>query len=345
MSKKIIEYIWLDGNSTMSQLRSKVKVTSLKGKVSWHDIELSDIPEWNFDGSSTQQGTTENSDRILKPVYICKSPFLNSDIICLCEVYKDSKTPDETNTRSKIAKLYLSKEDQKPMVAFEQEYIIRNRVTGAISGWPEAGMARPQGDYYCGIGSNNVASRNLVEKHMRYCMLSDLEYCGLNAEVMLGQWEFQMGGVGTDALTSCDQLIVSRYILEKLSEEFNLYIDYSPKPVKGDWNGSGMHCNFSTIKMRNSNGITHIEEFCKNLSRDESVQMAKSNYGHNLKSRLTGKHETSSIDDFSWGVSDRSKSIRIPINVAIDKCGYIEDRRPNSNADPYLILEVMLSNI
>lgn len=341
--KKVVEYIWLDGGNKMQSVRSKSRVLEFDEGYS-ELIRPDEVPLWNFDGSSCNQAETENSDRLLKPVFTCKSPFLDTDLLCLCEVMIEQNEPCHTNTRSKIMKDYLNKDNLKPQIAFEQEYVIREN-TGHISGWPKLGNAAPQGPYYCGVGGGKVARRELAQKHMRYCMIANLAYCGMNAEVMLGQWEYQIGGTTIDALTSCDQLIVSRFILEKLSEEFNLKIDYSPKPVQGDWNGSGMHSNFSTKDMREYPGIEAIEKFCNNLSKKENIVLAINNYGKDLKRRLTGKHETSKIDEFSWGYSDRSKSVRIPINVKADECGYIEDRRPNSNADPYLVLQVMMAGL
>lgn len=58
--------------------------------------------------------------------------------------------------------------------------------------------------------------------------------------------------------------------------------------------------------------------------------------------RLTGRHETSSIDEFSAGVANRGASIRIPRSVGQDKKGYFEDRRPSANCDPYAVTEALV---
>jgi glutamine synthetase len=68
-------------------------------------------------------------------------------------------------------------------------------------------------------------------------------------------------------------------------------------------------------------------------------------YGSENHLRLTGNFETQSIDKFSWGVSDRGASIRVPQDTAKDWKGYVEDRRPGSNADPYKIIKEMVKSL
>ena len=122
-----------------------------------------------------------------------------------------------------------------------------------------------------------------------------------------------------------------------------MHIDWHPKPLGAtDWNGSGMHANFSDSKMRNEGGeelMTKIcEAFGKNIKKHIDV------YGAYNDQRLTGLHETQTIHEFSYGVSDRGASIRIPVTTKDDGyVGRLEDRRPASNGDPYKIAAAIIT--
>jgi glutamine synthetase len=133
-----------------------------------------------------------------------------------------------------------------------------------------------------------------------------------------------------------DEIWIARYLLDRLTEKYNYYIDYHPKPIKGDWNGSGMHANFSNTLLRTCGSKETYETVCESFRSvvKEHIDV----YGQDNDQRLTGLHETASINDFSYGVSDRGASIRIPI-ITVEKGwkGWLEDRRPASNGDPYKI--------
>jgi glutamine synthetase len=326
-----LEYVWLDGYSPEPNLRSKVKVCQLN---SW---SLDSLPEWSFDGSSTQQAEGHFSDCLLKPVRIYENPLNKGTIrslLVLCEVMNPDGTPHETNTRSKIGK-----EQEDLWFGFEQEYTIMQ--AGKPLGFPYNGYPEPQGKYYCGVGNGKVNGREFVDKHMENCIKANIDITGTNAEVLLGQWEYQVFSKGK--LKAGDDLWISRYILQQMSEEHGYDIEFHPKPVVGDWNGSGLHCNFSNDKMRNEGG----EEYFKNIFRafDVRHKLHIENYGSDNHLRLTGKHETQSIDKFSWGVSDRGSSIRVPLATSKEWKGYVEDRRPASNGDPYKIVNVISSTL
>lgn len=334
------EYVWLDGNETQT-LRSKTRVLSLKSEDENWNLSIKDIPIWTFDGSSTNQAETASSDLVLRPVFACIDSNRENGVIVLCDVLNPDMTPHESNHRARLIDEVLRYKDSEPFVGFEQEYFLYDGQN--IMGWEDESNLRPQGPYYCGVGADNVAGRNLVELHLSSCINSGLSIVGLNAEVALGQWEYQIGGPGVNVVAACDHLWVSRFILQRICELQGVSVSLDPKPVEGDWNGSGMHTNFSTKLMREEGGISVINRACDMLGSDENVRLAIQSYGEGLERRLTGTHETSSIDSYSYGVADRSASVRIPLNVSREGRGYLEDRRPNSNADPYRVTSVLVS--
>ena len=334
METKIkLEYIWLDGYQPEPNLRSKVKVIEIDAHNPTEPFSLEHCPEWSFDGSSTKQADGHFSDCILKPVRTYYNPISKGYLFSyfvLCEVMNPDGTPHSTNTRSLVGD-----EEEDLWFGFEQEYTIMKE--GRPLGFPENGYPEPQGKYYCGVGNGQVHGREFVEKHMEACISAGIDITGTNAEVLLGQWEFQVFSKGK--LKAGDDLWVSRYILQQMSEDYGFKIELHPKPVMGDWNGSGLHCNFSNEKMRTEGG----EDYFKNIFRafDSRHQLHINNYGSSNELRLTGKHETQSIDKFSWGVSDRGASIRVPLQTSKNWKGYIEDRRPASNGDPYKIVGII----
>jgi glutamine synthetase len=325
-----LEYVWVDGYNPEPNLRSKVKIVdedTITGSIE-------DIPMWNFDGSSTNQAETDNSDCLLKPVrwYV---PEEISTIYVLCEVLNPDGTPHKTNERSKIGNQFSDL-----WFGFEQEYFIMKEPNGSILGHDRRSL-EGQGKYYCGVGSN-VVGRDFVEEHTNMCLEYGIDITGTNAEVALGQWEYQVLSKGK--LKGGDDLWMSRYFLEKISEKYGYEITIHPKPLRsGEWNGSGLHTNFSTDMMRNeSNEKYFMSLFGAFETRHEDHINA---YGSDNQLRLTGKFETQSIDKFSWGVSDRGASIRVPQDTAKEWKGYVEDRRPGSNADPYKIIQEIVKSL
>jgi len=358
-----LEYIWLDG-SEPQQLRSKTKIVE-KCPI----LQLSkDYPMWSFDGSSTLQaesGRGKNTDCLLKPVFITKDPFRGDPHrLVFCEVLNSDKTPHITNHRHKLEEkmnqLGLTEtidKNEQTWFGWEQEYTLTHKTGNPFvegEGLPlgftkdilraEIGTSlnpRPQGDYYCGVGADTVVGRNIVEEHMDMCIEIGLDISGINAEVLLGQWEYQIGPV--TSLNGSDQLWVSRYLLQRVAEKYDTNVSLHPKPLKGDWNGTGCHVNFSTKEMREEGGLEIIKETMSKLERFQKEHIEI--YGLFNEERLTGQHETSSINDFSYGFSTRDTSIRIPAQAIIEKKGYFEDRRPASNCDPYLVSERMLETV
>ena len=323
MSKSKLEYIWLDGYKPTQNMRGKTKVIeNFSGK-------LEDCPIWSFDGSSTLQAEGGSSDCLLKPVAIYPDPDRINGFLVMTEVLNADGSPHESNGRSSI-----DDDDNDFWFGFEQEYFIMDCDTQLPLGFPIGGYPGPQGMYYCSVGGKNTHGRDLVEEHADQCIQAGLNFEGINQEVASGQWEFQLFAKG--AKKAGDEIWIARYLLDRLTEKYNYYIEYHPKPIKGDWNGSGMHANFSNTLLRTCASKETYEAVCESFRSvvKEHIDV----YGQDNDQRLTGLHETASINDFSYGVSDRGASIRIPI-ITVEKGwkGWLEDRRPASNGDPYKI--------
>lgn len=347
-----LEYIWLDGSQPTKQLRSKVKYVSHLNKLELESEIRQGRHDWSFDGSSTNQASGHDSDCILKPIRVYRDPMNPPDsFLLLCEVYDyslsdENEIPNKHNTRRKLSN--LSKEYPDVTVGFEQEYVLMQN--GLPLGFPDKGFPSPQGQYYCGNGSENNKGRELVEEHAYACLRAELYLYGTNSEVLLGQHEFQIGprsGENFDipnALRVADDLWVARFLLIRLAEKYGYSISFDCKPVKGDWNGSGLHTNFSTETMRSDSiGTKAIKEAIKKLSKKHKEHIAV--YGYGLEERLTGAHETCSIDEFKSGVANRGASIRIPHHVQKAGKGYLEDRRPGANADGYEVAAILIETI
>jgi len=340
-----VTYIWIDGSSPTQTLRSKVKILPLTQET----YAPEDFPQWSFDGSSTYQAVGHDSDLILQPVCIVDDPILGEgNYLALCEVLNPDETPHISNKRRRLVQLMAQGGyAHEPWLGFEQEYTLFSGQQPL--GWPDRGYPAPQGPFYCGVGADEVFGRHLVEEHAQACLDAGLMLYGTNAEVMPGQWEFQIGYRGIDSesadpVTVSDHLWLARWLLYRLGEEYDITAKLHPKPVKGDWNGAGKHTNFSTREMRDpKTGMAAINKAIDALEKKHREHIAV--YGHELELRLTGKHETAHMSQFIAGVGHRGASVRIPRPVANKGYGYLEDRRPGANANPYEVAAALVETI
>tara|TARA_Y100000389_G_scaffold41717_1_gene36437 strand:+ start:2830 stop:3966 length:1137 start_codon:yes stop_codon:yes gene_type:complete len=354
----IVEYIWLAADQS---IRSKSRTLYIGEQ---NEATLDRIPEWNYDGSSTGQAPGDSSEIILEPVAMYNDPFRGGENkLVFCEGTQSGKTVKGYN-RKKALEIFSARKDEEIWYGLEQEYVLydgyeygegshRQHRTKIATYQKPIGHkthesicvvnTESQGQYYCGVGSQNIVGREIMEEHYNKCLDAGLTISGTNAEVMLGQWEYQVGPcLGIDA---GDQHWMSRYVLERICEDAGLIVNWHPKPVEGDWNGSGCHTNFSTKTMRENGSQEVFEQAISRLEKNHHKHITA--YGEGNDKRLTGEHETASINDFTSGVGDRGASIRIPSSVHNSgyKSGYLEDRRPASNCDPYIVTALIAKTI
>ena len=330
----IVEYVWIGGNY---ELRSKIKVIYNDKIIN----NISDVPVWNYDGSSTDQAAGTDSEVIIKPRAFFGNKDTNHKFV-LCDTYTPSGIPLETNNRVKAEKIFDKKLSESPWYGMEQEYFLIDKQSHKPLGFDGN---KSQGQYYCSIGANNAFGRDIAEEHLNYCIKHGIKISGMNAEVAPGQWEYQIGPC--EGIEAGDHLWMARYFLEKIAEKNNVGVSIDPKPLLGDWNGSGCHTNFSTKSMREGKdekkGLFYINNAIEKLSKNHKEHMDV--YGTGNELRMTGKHETASYDVFSYGIADRGASVRIPMGTANDGYGYLEDRRPSANMDPYLVCTMLIETI
>ena len=339
--RSVVEYVWLGGKG---EFRSKTRVLDKQL------TSLKDVPMWNYDGSSTGQATGDKSEITLKPCKLFNKGTFSNQFV-LCETLDQEGNPLPNNHRQWANKIFERYKIEQPWYGIEQEYFIMDKDNKPLG----FNSNKTQGQYYCSVGAENAFGRKIAEKHLEMCLSYNITISGINAEVAPGQWEYQVGPcVGID---SGDQLLMSRYFLELVAEREGYSICWDPKPLKGDWNGSGCHTNFSTAIMRcdiktfsddresggDKTGLDYIHEAINKLSKNHNEHMEV--YGDNNEARMTGEHETASFDTFSCGVGNRGCSVRIGNDTLREKCGYFEDRRPASNMNPYLVTGKLLETV
>ena len=330
MAYKVVEYVWIGGND---ELRSKARILNM------YNESENVIPTWNYDGSSTNQAEGSNSEIFINPRKLFRCPFRRDNgFIVMCDTYNSKNEPLPNNHRVKANEIFNKYLDQVPWYGLEQEFFIYDRKTNLPVGFDSNNK---QGQFYCSVGANNIFCRNIVEEHLEACLYAGINISGINSEVAPSQFEFQIGPV--EGIDVADQLWIARYILERISEKYDKFIVYHPKPLEGNWNGSGCHINFSTKAMREDNGIALIYEAINKLSKNHKEHMQI--YGKFNEKRMTGLHETANFHNFSSGVANRTCSIRIPIDTVTNGKGYFEDRRPAANIDPYQCTSKLLETV
>lgn len=357
MNTIFAEYVWVDG---YGNLRSKNRLVNVKGKQvtrsdNFPNNYLKHLSHWNYDGSSTGQADTSHSEIILKPVRCFFDPFEKPEfkdsksvsILVMCDTYTIDDETCNTNERNQAKKIFDTALQENPWFGMEQEFFIMDVDTNRPLGFPEPPASpRPQGPYYCSIGAENAFGRSLVNEAYRKSYHAGITVSGMNGEVAPGQWEIQVGPVC--GISAGDELWMLRYILGRVTEEWSeahnrhVRVDFGSKPVydrDDSWNGSGMHVNFSTEKMRKDGGYSEILKAVDKLKNRHTIHIDR--YGDDNHLRLTGKNETSDSSQFTVSVGGRGTSIRIPNSVEKEGKGYFEDRRPSSSVDPYIVTSML----
>ena len=330
-----MDYVWVDGLSS-PLIRSKTKV--VKPHIGeGGEFEVT-IPEWNFDGSSTSQATTSDSERVLQPQRVYQLSEKHYVVLCEVCLSDEDRTPHSSNYRAVLrSALDKGAVDLGTWLGFEQEFFLTKSGKNVL--WPKNGEPINDSRYYCSSGGP-IKHRRLIREFAELCNSTGIEVVGYNTEVTPGQWEYQV--FAPDPLKAADDLWVSRYLLQLSAETYDIGISWHPKPHEG-WNGSGCHVNFSTTAMRESGGQDLFDEMMSTASQLHASHM--SSYGTLNDRRMTGDHETSSFEEFSFAVASRGVSIRIPNATAKEWKGYAEDRRPASNCDPYRVAMCVLEYV
>jgi glutamine synthetase len=343
----LFEYLWLDVNQHMrSKIRTfiiecdyRIDLSEILSSKTSKERFISLIPEWSYDGSSTGQCETAYSEVILKPVNFIKHPFMKPSIkggqpiLVLCEGYRENKPIIGNDRYDYITKMNHVK-SHDIWFGLEQEFFLFDKTTKQPINWNEVKHI-DQGEYYCGVNRSTYKEKQILNVFLEKCLHVGIQISGINQEVAPCQWEYQIGPVCADEAP--DQMIFAKYILYNIAQEYDAYTNFHPKPLKGNWNGSGCHINISTTQTRGKNGFQYMQQIITKMSEDH-VNFIKEYCGSDNEQRLTGFHETSNPTKFSYSVGGRDCSVRIPQQVEKERCGYFEDRRPGSSINYYKTL-------
>lgn len=361
----ILEYIWLDIHN---HIRSKIRTIYAPYTTYFSFKNKNSVPEWSYDGSSTGQANTSNSEVLLQPIYVVDHPFLNNkttidkmksiSLLVLCnamncsihiqenneeiEEIEKKQTPhnyiqqaiDKFNTKQVI--------DIEPWFGLEQEFFLFSKETLKPYKWDyyQSHKETLDGEFYCGVNRSTHTESQIMKEFLYTSLSIGLKVSGINQEVECTQWEYQIGP--TKGIEIAHQMVIAKYILLQICEKYDVYPVFHPKPIKTkykEWNGSGCHVNISTKKTRDLTyeGLDEIYRIITNMENNHT-EFIENYCGKNNHLRLTGKNETSNPKIFTHSVGGRDTSIRIPYQTYIDKKGYFEDRRPGSDIDYYKLL-------
>lgn len=293
----------------------------------------------DFAGTASDQAPGVDTEVILKPVLLLDDPFRGHPhklVFCCC--LKQDGTPIASNTRHEASRLFKYRPDSEPWFGIEQEVTLFEADKRTPLGWPRMGVPDKM-CVYCDVGVD-VIGRHILEAQLRACLFAGVKVSGINLECMPSMIEYQVGPcVGIEA---ADHLWMSRYILCRICEKFGVHCSFAPKPVEG-FDGAGCHTNFSTKAMREQGGLDVILTAVEKLAEKHKEHIAV--YGVGNEERLTGTNDAPSIEVFTFGIATRAGSVRIPREVERTKKGYLEDRRPAANCDPYMVCGKMYKTI
>ena len=333
MTKYKLEYIWLDGYTPVPSLRGK---TQIKEFESFPTLEQ--LPLWGFDGSSTKQAEGRSSDCVLKPVAVYPDGARTNGALVMCEVMM----PDG---RRRILEQARDHSRRSPAPGSASSRNISFIRTAVRSAFPRVGFPAPQGPYYTGVGYKNVGdiARKMVEEHLDICLAAGINHEGINAEVAKGQWEFQIFGKGskTRRRRNVDRPLSDPAPDREIRRRHRIPLQAARRHRLERLRHARQFLDGLYARSRRQGIFRGADEGFRE-HRDDHIAV----YGPDNHMRLTGQHETASIHQFSYGIADRGASIRVPHSFVNNGYkGYLEDRRPNSQGDPYQIASQILKTI
>lgn len=315
-----VEYIWLDGEEPSQQIKSKTKIIYLSDRQ--ESVGMQDIPPSSFDGTNTNQSSKDNPECLLIPAFITPDPQRSNGIIALCEVFNADGRPSSTNYRRYLHILLENLRDHAPSAGFEQKYFVFKDGIPVV--WNLKDARLQETNHYCSVGTKNISARDFTEDHLNLCLSATLPITGVNAETSPGQWSIQVGGSSTDVLSAADSLIVTRFLLQRLSEKYGYTISFDPNLLVLQSAKSRLVTSFSTSLMRGEGGLEWIKASCDAFAQLGSAPEIASHYGYGSQMPV-----------------DKEAPVRIPLAVMLSKMGFFEDTRPSADANPYRVLSFL----
>ena len=282
---------------------------------------------------------------MLKPVFVCDDPIRGEPHkLVMCEVFLVSGEPHPSNTRAACREIAENYAHHDTWFGLEQEYTFFDGIKPL--GWPDNGFPAPQGGYYCGVGADEVFGRPVVEAHLENCLKAGLKISGINAEVMPGQWEFQVGPVAAPEVA--DQLWVARWLLYRTAEDFPTTVGQQrlgqARPEAGQGRLERRRLPHQLLDRRDARELRRVHR------RRRGARHAPRAAHRQLRRRHRGAPDRPARDGLAARVHATASRTAAPRcafrgRSRIDKKGYIEDRRPNANMDPYVVTRLIIETV
>ncbi|XP_070391237.1 glutamine synthetase-like isoform X1 [Dermacentor albipictus] len=333
-------YVFVD--ATLENVRSKMRVLRYEPK------SPEECPRSTFCGAGTDQWPDAgvDSELYLLPVALFKDPFLKGrNKLVLCEVLNADEQPHETNTRHPCKKAMEAVKEEEPWFGIEQEYAILEQ-NGVPIGWPKQSHSlKCCQSYFYAVGSENTAGRQVADAHIKACSYAGVKLYGSNVEAVISQWEYQIGPL--PGVETGDHLWISRYILQRVAEDFGVVVSFEPRPFKSlKMPGCAGHINFSTKSSRSEGGLDWINKAIAKLELKHELHLKAYDPRKDAnKERLRGNLMATPSREFSAAVSAKTVCVRIPRLTKVAGRGFFEDRRPGANVEPYRAMQRLVETL
>lgn len=307
----VLEYLCLDNEN---KFRSKIIIT---------DNDIENVESLLTDSSLIDNVIESSYDIVLLPIKIIKNPFIRKENhwIVFCEYKHPTGVAHKNNTRYPLQT--LAEKNPSIELATRQEFVLFK--DNKPLGWRDSLDIFKN---YSGKIEYSQSCEEVVHKILDAALYVGLPVNSIEMTRIVGKWCVSMNT--GDVLESCDDLILFRYIAQKICFQNNILFSLHSNPIDNSNIFSRCEFSISTANMRDEEtGIQHIVKACEKLKL-KHLEQHKSLSPHNSKK-------------FTYSQSNNEKCVQVILGKG--ESGVIKDNRCASDNDPYSSLNTLLTTI